>query len=110
MEGKMNFKVGDRVVYIKHTNHADVLKFRPDQSKSDTEYQRKNDKKTFEIGKYYTISYVNEVDSLIKFEENSGSVYPFQITLGVPNNKLSKVLYPDYEVWSENPDYLIPRR
>ena len=32
------------------------------------------------------------------------------ISPAIPNNPLSRVLYPDHVEWSENPDYLMPRR
>ena len=34
----------------------------------------------------------------------------YKVGIVVPNNPLSKVLYPDYIVDPENPDYLIPRK
>lgn len=88
-------KVGDKVIYVKH--HKFCIK---------------TDASNFEIGKIYEITDLAE-DSATTYGgvyvKNEGKdetfLYPSQFKTIVPNNKLSRVLYPN---WVEHGKYLIP--
>ena len=85
----MKYKVGDKVIYLEHTHEAD-----PDY---------------FTIGEVYTIRWTSSTTKYCTVDNIDFGVDFYQIKLVVPNNALSRVLYPFYEVCPQNSDYLTPR-
>jgi hypothetical protein len=79
----MNFKVGDMVVYVKHGFGA----------------QYKIDSKYFVKGKVYKITEeYNFLDNLAYvLNDSEATVFPHQIVHAFHDNKLNRVLYPDYK-------------
>jgi hypothetical protein len=88
-------KIGDKVIYVKHH-----------------EFCIKSDSINFEIGKIYEITDLADVSIEYYggvYVKNEGKdetfLYPNQFKTIVPNNKLSRVLYPN---WVQHGKYLIP--
>lgn len=91
----MKFKVGDIVTYIKHIEDYDS--------------------KYFVLGKKYKVVSVVSLPDVLHVENNiiddagyEDQVYVGQVTKCVPNNKLSKLVYPKY-IESDCGEYLVPR-
>ena len=60
----------------------------------------------------YLLNTVKEVskDSYDTYLVEGWYIMEDEFTELKPNNVLAKVLYPDWEEWSENPEYLVPRK
>ena len=89
----MDFKIGDKVIYVSHCVRS-------------TEIYRK-DRENFNIGQIYTLAkkYGNIANGFI-FEESLREVLSDQIIKAIDNNKLNKILYPDFIEYDK---YLIPK-
>jgi hypothetical protein len=83
-------EVGDEVIYINHWNWASLI--------------FSSHKRNFKIGKVYEIEIVRE--DAIFFKGNDRQVLLDQVIKPILNNKLNKVLYPDYIEYGK---YLIPK-
>jgi hypothetical protein len=83
-------EVGDEVIYINHCTFTSII--------------FSADKRNFKIGKVYEIERVRE--DAIYFKGNAGQVLLDQVIKPLINNKLNKVLYPDYIEYGK---YLIPK-
>ena len=102
-------KIGDKVIYVKHTNYDDCIKYTKIQDEDSVERFTRSDKQKFTIGKVYEIvsDGNNNTTKITSDIGKNYDVFTYQIQKVVPNNELSRVLYPNY-IESENSDYLIP--